>query len=146
MNSEHLNNIQFHYHTKPQDEILEDLYKQWIAEIIIEEKDEPGMLNFILCSDEELYKMNVEYLQHDTLTDIITFDYSADFENVSGDIFISIDRVADNARDFGVSFMRELSRIIAHGVLHIIGYKDKTTDERNVMQQKEDYYLGKLSL
>lgn len=120
----------------------EELIRKWILAIIRNENKEPGDLNFIFCSDQYLHQMNVDYLDHDTLTDVITFDYSQDFLNISGDVFISIDRVKDNCKDLQLDFLNELCRIIAHGLLHIIGYDDKQPLSKDVMTRKEDHYLS----
>jgi len=120
----------------------EDDIREWIFFIVKKEKDTAGILNFIFCSDEYLLKMNQTYLGHDTLTDIITFDYREEYNNVSGDIFISIERIKKNAAIHKVSFMQEFCRIIAHGVLHILGYDDKIEKDRNLMRDKENYYMG----
>ena len=90
-----------------------------------------------------MHKLNVEFLNHDTLTDIISFDYSVG-KLIQGDIFISIERVEDNAKDFHVTFNKELQRVIVHGVLHYCGYKDKTDDNAKLMRQKENHYLAVL--
>jgi probable rRNA maturation factor len=117
----------------------------WINDSIKAEKATlGGALNFIFCSDEYLYRLNMQYLQHDTYTDVITFPYSD--EHVEGDIFISIDRVADNARDLGISFAEELHRVIIHGVLHLIGYDDLSDEDEAAMRQKENFYLQRLPL
>ncbi|WP_245915682.1 rRNA maturation RNase YbeY [Mangrovibacterium marinum] len=115
--------------------------KSWIKTVITSENQKPGAINYIFCSDEYLLKVNQEYLDHDYFTDIITFDY---VENgiISGDIFISVDRVAENATQFGVSFDEELRRILVHGVLHLLGYPDKKADEKKLMTAKEDFYLS----
>ncbi len=112
----------------------------WLQKIIEQEGCVLHLLNFIFCSDDYLLRLNVEYLDHDTLTDIITFPY-ADPPTIHGDIFISIDRVRDNAADFKVSFEQELNRVMAHGVLHLCGYGDKTPQEELTMRQKEDEAL-----
>lgn len=117
---------------------------QWIHKTIIEENLDQGEVSIIFCSDDYLLKVNQEHLQHDYYTDIITFQYSSN--PVSGDLFISIDRIRENANDYGVSFDTELHRVIIHGILHIIGYKDKTIADVNLIRSKEDYYLSKLSL
>jgi len=101
-------------------------------------------LNYIFCSDTYLHKINLEYLKHDTLTDIITFDYS-EKKQISGDIFISIDRIKENAPKFNQSTDIELNRVLIHGVLHLLGYKDKTPKEKETMRAKEDFYLTLLS-
>lgn len=113
----------------------------WLSYSITNEQKEPGEISYIFCSDEFLHKMNVEHLNHDTLTDIITFDYCE--ENfINGEMFISIDRIKDNAKDFGVSFEDELHRVMVHGVMHLCGYKDKTSEDQKVMSEKEDFYLN----
>jgi len=116
----------------------------WIKETIISEEKIPGDISFIFCSDNYLLEVNKQYLNHDYFTDIITFDY---VENnvVSGDIFISCDRVKENAREFNAEFLYELSRIIIHGILHLCGYKDKSKKDKLLMTQKEDFYLNLLS-
>lgn len=116
--------------------------RRWISSLIEEENCREGEINYIFCSDEYLHKINVDFLGHDTLTDIISFDYSVGKE-LHGDIYISIDRVRDNASDFKVCFENELLRVMAHGVLHYCGYKDKTDKDQELMRSKEDYYLSK---
>ena len=115
---------------------LED-YSHWISGVIDSEKAFLGNINFILCEDEYLLKINQKHLNHNTFTDIITFDYS-DGEVVGGDIFISTERVADNANLFNKTFQEELLRVMAHGVLHLLGYNDKTSEEVLVMRKKEE--------
>lgn len=117
--------------------------KRWIKATIVAEQKTLGELNYIFCSDEYLHEMNVEYLNHDTLTDIITFDNSEKKDEITGDIFISIDRVVDNAKKFEVSVEDELHRVMVHGVLHLIGYKDKKKEEKETMRFKENFYLNK---
>jgi rRNA maturation RNase YbeY len=107
------------------------------------EKKKLGELNYIFCSDEYLLEMNVSYLNHDTLTDIITFDNSETEGLIVGDIFISIDRVQENATTFEVEFTDELHRVMVHGALHLLGYKDKKKAEKEKMREKENYYLKK---
>jgi rRNA maturation RNase YbeY len=116
----------------------------WIERMVQEGGKELVEINYIFCSDEYLYQMNVEYLAHDTYTDIITFDNSEYEEEIEGDIFISIDRVAENAKELGISFDRELQRVLAHGVLHLLGQGDKTEAEAQQMRQKEDFWLEQL--
>lgn len=118
----------------------EQAVAEWLEKIIEQTGNSLRLLNFIFCSDEYLHRLNVEYLDHDTLTDIITFPY-AEPPNIEGDIFISIDRVRDNANDFNVTFEQELRRVMAHGVLHLCGYGDKTPDEQATMRQKEEEAL-----
>jgi len=112
-------------------------YEDWISRIIESEGFDEGEINYIFCDDEYLHKINVEYLDHDTLTDIISFDYTVG-NLVQGDIFISIERVQDNANDFNVSFDEELKRVLSHGVLHYCGYKDKSPKDEALMRSKEE--------
>ncbi len=114
--------------------------KNWIKLIAAKNKKITGDLNFIFTSDELLLKKNIAYLNHKTLTDIITFDYSVD-SKISGDLFISIERVKDNAQKFETDFTSELHRVMIHGVLHLCGYKDKTTKDANTMRLKENEAL-----
>jgi rRNA maturation RNase YbeY len=135
--------ISFNYETDfelPNESQLSD----WISATILNEKCKEGEINYIFCDDEYLHKLNVEFLNHDTLTDIISFDYSVGKE-LHGDIYISIERVADNAKDFKIEFIEELHRVIIHGILHYCGYKDKSDADEIVMRQKENDYLAKLS-
>jgi probable rRNA maturation factor len=119
----------------------EESFRKWIFTIIEAEGKVPGNLNYIFVSDQELWEMNKQYLDHDDLTDIITFDYSEDFGNISGDIFISIHRVQENAQSYAGTFFQELARVLAHGVLHICGYGDKSEEEQKVMRDRENHYL-----
>lgn len=112
-----------------------------LKEVISLERKHLGHINYILCSDQYLLKINQEYLKHDYFTDVISFNYSED-EVISGDIFISIDRVKDNAQQFNVSFDNEFSRVLLHGVLHFIGYDDKSDEEEQIMRKKENEYLN----
>lgn len=115
----------------------ESLYARWISEVIASENKQEGEINYIFCDDDYLIEINRQYLDHDTLTDIISFDYSEGIV-LQGDIFISVERVKDNAADFDVSFDKELLRVMAHGVLHYAGYKDKSEADEMVMRQKEE--------
>lgn len=115
--------------------------KNWLKSVIQSEGFALGDVNYVFCSDEYLLKINVDYLDHDYLTDIITFDNSEEEESIDGDIFISIDRVKDNARTFEVSFEHELKRVLVHGILHLCGYLDKTDEEEVLMRSKENHYL-----
>jgi len=112
-------------------------YEKWISEVISSEGKKEGEISYIFCDDEYLLQINQQYLDHDTLTDIISFDYTVGNE-LGGDIFISVERVRENAGDFGVDFDVELRRVMAHGVLHYCGYKDKTEAEEVVMRNKEE--------
>jgi len=115
----------------------EDAISAWLANVITSENKKEGEINYIFCDDEYLNKINVEYLNHDTLTDIISFDYSIGKE-LHGDIFVSIERVKENATDYNVSFEEELKRVLVHGILHYCGYKDKGDAEEVLMRSKED--------
>lgn len=135
--------ISFNYETdfKLQNE---QRISNWITNTIQTEHCKEGDINYVFCDDAYLHKLNVEFLQHDTLTDIISFDYSVGKE-LHGDVFISIERVEDNAKDFKADFVDELHRVIIHGILHYCGYKDKSPEEAKQMRDKEDFYLGKLN-
>lgn len=113
----------------------------WILNTIEEEGSSLKRITYAFCSDEYLYEVNMKYLNHNTYTDIITFPMS--YEPIESDIFISIDRIGDNADDLKVSFENELHRVIIHGVLHLIGYDDKTDEAQSLMTQKENEYLSK---
>ncbi|MEH1007713.1 rRNA maturation RNase YbeY [Winogradskyella sp. ECml5-4] len=117
-------------------------YSKWISETILEEDCREGEINYIFCSDDYLHKLNVDFLNHDTLTDVISFDYSVGKE-LHGEIYISVDRVKENALDFKVSLEEEMARVMIHGVLHYCGYKDKSEADEKLMRSKEDYYLAK---
>jgi rRNA maturation RNase YbeY len=136
------NKLYFHSQT---DFVLknEDAIRDWIISSINEEKKQLQEVNIIFCDDDSLLQKNKSFLNHDTLTDIITFDYSQ-LKNIAGDIFISVERVIDNSKDFNVTFEQELNRVIIHGFLHLLGYDDKTDEERKIMRDKENYYLPKL--
>lgn len=112
----------------------------WLSAIISQENYNEGEVSIVFCDDEFLHKLNVEFLNHDTLTDVISFDYSIGKE-IHGEIFISIERVRENADEFNQNFDTELSRVMAHGVLHYCGYKDKSTSEAAIMRSKEEFYL-----
>lgn len=128
--------ISFNYETDFELE-NEAQYEDWISRIIESEGFDEGEINYIFCDDEYLHKINVEYLDHDTLTDIISFDYSVG-NVLQGDIFVSVERVKDNANDFNVSFEEELKRVLSHGVLHYCGYKDKSPKDEALMRSKEE--------
>jgi probable rRNA maturation factor len=116
--------------------------KQWIKATIHAEGYKLQELNYIFCSDAYLLNINQQYLDHDTYTDIITFDNSERPGTIEGDIFISIDRIRENAEKFGTGEANELHRVIIHGALHSVGYKDKTAESKKIMTRKEDEYLG----
>jgi len=119
-------------------------YRNWLRKSAYKEGKDITDLQYVFCSDDTLLAMNIQFLNHRTLTDILTFDYAAKDspEKVSGEIYISIDRVRDNAKTFGVSVQQELSRVLIHGLLHLCGYRDKTTAEKKEMRSKEDHYLA----
>lgn len=114
--------------------------KQWIKTITEKEKHRLGTINYIFCTDDELLEINIRHLNHNTLTDIITFDYTED-KTINSDIFISIERVAENAQKFKVSFEEELHRVMIHGILHLCGYKDKSKADAELMRKKENWAL-----
>jgi probable rRNA maturation factor len=128
--------INFNYET---DFVLnnEEAFESWLSAVILSENKKEGEISYIFCDDEYLHKINVEYLNHDTLTDIISFDYTVGNE-LNGDIFVSVERVRDNALDFNVPFENELKRVLAHGILHYCGYKDKSDTEAALMRSKEE--------
>jgi len=117
--------------------------RQWITDTIIAEGYKLKELTYIFCSDEYLLQINQQYLDHDTYTDIITFDNSEEERKIIGDIFISIDRIRENASKFNVSETDELHRVIIHGALHLLGYKDKSAGDKEKMTEKEDFYLNR---
>lgn len=120
------------------------LIRTWLLDAILAEGYQLEELNFILCSDEYLLTMNQQYLDHDTYTDVITFDHSETLKMIAGDIFISIERIQENAREFKGPVFHELCRVMVHGTLHLLGYKDKSKKEKTLMTQKEDHYLSLL--
>lgn len=114
----------------------------WVTSVAKKEKKAIGEINYIFCSDDYLLSLNQQFLKHNTLTDIITFDYSEGKKELSGEIYISIDRVADNAAKFKTDFQDELHRVMIHGVLHLVGYKDKKPAEKALMRKKEEACLS----
>lgn len=116
--------------------------KKWLNQVISNEAKEEGDITYIFCDDDYLLEKNIRFLNHNTLTDVITFDY-CEGNSVGGDIFISIERVKENSEVFKVDFLTELNRVMVHGLLHLLGYKDKTERESNLMRKKENYYLSK---
>jgi probable rRNA maturation factor len=133
--------IDFHCEDVPDPGIETGRWVAWIKRIIQHHRAQLGTLQYIFCSDDYLHRLNVEHLQHDTLTDIITFPYS-DPPLVSGDIFISTERVVDNAKDLDISFDTELRRVLIHGVLHLCGFPDKKPEEARRMRALEDEALA----
>ncbi len=136
--------ITFNYETDFELKNTEKI-SEWIRFCIEKESFELGELNYIFCDDEYLHKINLEFLNHDTLTDIISFDYTSG-KLVSGDIFISIERVKENASIFKTKFDDELHRVIIHGVLHYMGYKDKTDEEKTIIRNKENECLNAMTI
>jgi rRNA maturation RNase YbeY len=136
--------ISYNYETEFQINQEADLSK-WIKAVIYSHDCVLNEINYIFMDDQQLHKLNVDFLNHDNLTDIISFDYSVG-NNLQGDIYISVERVADNAKDFKVSFQEELHRVLIHGVLHYCGFKDKTDAEAKQMRNKEDEALALLKL
>lgn len=116
--------------------------KSWIKDVIRAEGKELDEINYVFCSDSFLAQLNIQYLQHNTFTDIITFNTAEGSDSIGGDIYISVDRVKENADIFKVSFDQELHRVIIHGVLHLLGYLDKTINQKRTMRKKEDAYLS----
>jgi probable rRNA maturation factor len=119
--------------------------KKWIIEAIHAHHYHLNELNFIFCSDNYLYEMNVKYLDHDTLTDVITFDNAETPQTIEGDIFMSLDRIKENAENLKIIAERELYRVMIHGILHLLGFKDKTEEEQVIMRKMEDFWLDKLA-
>ncbi len=136
------------YHTEAIDFNLpnSDQLTNWIKTTIKTEKNELSTLNFIFCNDTYLHTINVDYLNHDTFTDVITFPYTKADEPIQGDIYISLDRIKENATKFGVPFLKELKRVMIHGVLHLCGYGDKSEKEAAIMRAKENFYLERLDV
>jgi rRNA maturation RNase YbeY len=135
--------IDFQYIENDKLSNTEDL-NLWLNSVIKEERMLIGDLVYVLCTDEYLLKKNIQFLNHNTLTDVITFDYSQD-EIISGDILISTERVVENAKIFKVNYLTELQRVMLHGLLHLLGYKDKIEKDANAMRKKENYYLNKFT-
>lgn len=122
-------------------DVSPEFFVSWLSDVCRKEGCELGEVGIVFCSDEFILEANKQYLDHDYYTDIITFDYR-EGDTISGDLLISVDRVKDNAGDLQVEWENELNRVVVHGVLHIIGYKDKSEEEKRVMREKEDFYLG----
>jgi rRNA maturation RNase YbeY len=120
---------------------LEQKYSHWLEKVAIDENVTIQNLTYIFCSDEYLLDINIKYLDHDYYTDIITFPYK-EGQEIEADLYISVDRVKENADEFNVDFHNELNRVMVHGFLHLIGYKDKTADDVALMRSKEDLYLS----
>jgi rRNA maturation RNase YbeY len=128
--------ISFNYETDFELQHESD-FSKWLSAVILSENKKEGEINYIFCDDDYLLEINQQYLDHDTLTDIISFDYSVGNE-LNGDIFVSVERVKENASDFNVAFHEEIQRVLVHGILHYCGYKDKTESDELVMRSKEE--------
>jgi len=128
--------IEFHFKSEFVIQNKSD-YVDWINRVIVSEGFSAGQIDYVFCSDDYLLELNKEYLNHDTFTDIITFDYR-DGNTISGDIFISTDRVEENAKKYDVAFSNELRRVMSHGVLHLVGFGDKSNEEKRIMREKEE--------
>jgi probable rRNA maturation factor len=132
--------IQFFYENLA--ESVNTDYTKWLEEIILSEEKKLGDINYIFCDDEYLLKINQDYLQHDYYTDIITFD-SVKGKTISGEIFVSLQRISDNASTLSKNYEEELRRVLAHGILHLCGYKDKSEEQEKEMRNKEDFYIAR---
>lgn len=133
--------IEFFYEIEFPEFQREESTRLWITQAILKEGYELGEITIIFCNDPYLHSINLEFLKHDTFTDIITFDYVLG-KQINGEIYISLERVKDNAAEYNVPFSEELNRVIIHGILHLCGYKDKTTLEIETMRRKEEEYLS----
>ena len=116
--------------------------KNWLKKVVSNEGKKVGEIVFVFCTDDFLLKKNIQFLNHNTLTDVITFDY-CEGDVISGDILISIDRVKENSEIFNVKFLNELDRVMLHGLLHLLGHKDKNKHDAKIMRSKENFYLSK---
>ena len=121
---------EFELHNEPD-------FSKWLSSVILSENKKEGEINYIFCDDNYLLEINQQFLDHDTLTDIISFDYSVGNE-INGDVFVSVERVKENASDFKVTFHEEIQRVLVHGILHYCGYKDKTESDERIMRSKEE--------
>ena len=116
--------------------------RNWISEALSAENKRFKEISYIICSDSFLLELNKDFLKHNSLTDVITFNLSVDDDNIIGEIYISIDRVKENSKQYGVKLQEELKRVMIHGLLHLVGYNDITKQEKIMMRKKEDYYLS----
>ena len=130
-----------HFFYENIEENIDENLKNWIENIIISEGKKTGEINYTFCDDEYLFKINQDFLDHDYYTDIITFDQVRG-KTISGEIFVSLQRIKDNASLISKNYEEEKKRVIAHGILHLCGYKDKTEEEQKTMRAKEDFYLS----
>ena len=123
------------------EELNLDSYRNWLKKIIKQEKKKQGEIVYVFCNDNYLIEKNIKFLNHNYYTDVLTFDYCKE-DIISGDILISVERVYDNAKKFDIEFLSELDRVMAHGLLHLLGYKDNTNSDLEVMRLKENFYLS----
>jgi len=114
----------------------------WIKNVVKKENKKLSYLNFVFCTDSYLLELNQKYLKHNSLTDVIAFDFSESKKTIEGDVYISVDRVKENAKKYSPSFKKELLRVLLHGVLHLIGYKDKTKEQKKIMASKENVFVS----
>ncbi len=133
--------IEYQYN-KNRFQLNEERVSSWLEKVILEENSTLGEIGYVFCDDEELLEINQKFLSHDTYTDVITFSNSDIRGIISGEIYISFERVQENSLFSGFDFERELHRVMVHGVLHLLGYPDKRPEEERRMRQKEDYYLS----
>lgn len=138
-----MNKIEFFFEEIMPFLIKEKVIKSHIKSLIINELMSVGSISVIFCTDNYLLKINEQYLNHNYYTDIITFDY-VENSSISGDLFISVDRLRENAKKYNVEFIVELYRVVFHGILHLVGYNDKTSEEKIIMKKKENYYLDEV--
>ena len=138
-----MSRIDFFYEEIKPLKIPKKILKKHVQSLIKTEGNKPGDITVVFCSDDYLLEVNRKYLNHDYFTDIITFDY-VENEIISGDLFISIDRIKENSGTFETSFLKELFRVVFHGVLHLNGYKDKSEEDERLMRAKENYYLSEV--
>ena len=117
--------------------------RKWLTNVLEEEKNSPRNINYIFCSDDFLAELNKLYLHHNTYTDIITFPDLSHLKKIAGDVYISVERIKENAEKYHQPFDIELARVMVHRILHLLGYKDKTPNDKELMTRKEDYYLNK---
>lgn len=137
-----MTNITINYLLKEIHEINTGLLTNWLEKVVLAENMLADNIQIILCDDNTLHDLNKKYLNHNTLTDVITFNYNDEYENLAGDIYISYERIKENAITYNVSTDEELQRVMVHGVLHLIGYDDHTEEQRKLMRDKENYYLS----
>ena len=133
--------IQFHFLDRKPALKERNKLKIFVEDLFKVEKKGLESLSYIFCSDEHLLKVNVEFLNHDFYTDVITFEFTSASSDTQGEVYISVDRIKDNAKELGVSFKEELHRVIFHGALHLCGYKDKTKKDETLMRGAENKYL-----